>query len=78
MTGKAPSFDEDIRGIFSDFYRSSMRWRFDLWDYDDVKASAQTVYDLISTGQMPPPEFGSISPENVALFKKWMDTGYAK
>jgi len=34
---------------------------------------AQRVYDKLSSGEMPPD--GAWPPDNVALFKQWMDEG---
>jgi hypothetical protein len=39
-----------------------------------VPANAQSVYEQVSTGAMPPDE--PWSSDQVSLFKEWMDAGY--
>jgi hypothetical protein len=71
------SFEKDIAPVFRQ-YRGSMMWRFDLTDYDDVKVNASAIWGQISTkpAGMPPPPFAPLTAEQIATFKKWMDTGY--
>ena len=74
----ALSFQTDIAPIFSPF-RAAMRWRFDLLDYDNVKANAPIIWGRISSPEidvpMPPPPFPPLSPAQIAAFKQWMDEG---
>ncbi len=69
------SFARDIVPLFSQ-YRASMLWRLDLTKYDDIKLNADMVYNQISTQSMPPPPYPSMTTEQVALFKTWMDQGF--
>jgi hypothetical protein len=39
-----------------------------------VPANAKNVYDSVSAGSMPPD--AAWPPDQVSLFKKWMDAGY--
>jgi hypothetical protein len=39
-----------------------------------VPANAQSVYDSVAGGTMPPDE--PWSSDRISLFKKWMDAGY--
>ena len=59
-------------------YRESMLWRFDLTDYEAVKANAQAIYANISPtdgSQMPPPPLPPLRPSDVAMFNVWMTEG---
>jgi hypothetical protein len=40
--------------------------------------NADAVYNAVSTGDMPPSDSGEQpwSPDQVALFKEWMNEGY--
>jgi hypothetical protein len=68
------SFTKDIVPLFRQF-RASMLWRFDLTRYEHVKANAQGIYGQLSTQQMPPPPYPTLTTDQVALFKTWMDSG---
>ena len=79
------SFKTNISPLFQQ-YQAQMRWRFDLTDYDDVKANADLIYSYISPSvedgvtyppQMPPPPFSPFTDDQIAMFKTWMDTGFA-
>jgi hypothetical protein len=39
-----------------------------------VPANAQSVYESVSAGSMPPDK--PWPPERISLFKNWMDAGY--
>ena len=75
------SFQNDVAPIFSPF-RAAMRWRFDLLDYENVKANASIIWGRISvketpTGQipMPPPPFPPLTSTQIATFQQWMEDG---
>jgi hypothetical protein len=68
------SFQKDIVPIFRQF-RASMTWRFDLTKYEDVKSNAPMIYSQINGQAMPPPPYPPLTPEQIALFKDWMDSG---
>lgn len=74
MSQTTTSFEKDIKYMFAQ-YRDRMTWRLDLQAYQDVKSNAELIYGLISTGQMPPANQGTLSPESIAVFKQWMDEG---
>lgn len=74
---QVPAFDTDIKPFF-DQYVGQMRWRFDLTDYDQVKANAEMIYDRIHSKSMPPPPFQPFSDAFIADFKTWMDNGFPK
>jgi hypothetical protein len=69
------SFASDIQPLFKQF-QGPMMWRFDLTSYDAVRANADTIYDQISTKQMPPPPFPPLSAEQIATFAAWMKLGF--
>jgi hypothetical protein len=71
---KAVSFLTDIAPMFAPF-RGSMLWRLDLTNYEDVKVNANTIYLQISTSQMPPSPYDYFTPEQNALFLRWMAEG---
>ncbi len=72
------SFQEDIMPLFQQF-QAQMMWRFDLTNYETVKANAQLIYQRISnedgSGYMPPPPFPPLTDAQIQTFKQWMDDG---
>ena len=76
----ALSFAKDIKPMFTALDQDHMlnqEGRFDLWDYEDVKANATPIYNAVKSGRMPPEEDAPRWPESqVATFKKWMDEGF--
>lgn len=66
-----PSFEKDILPIFRQF-RGSMMWRFDLTNYEHVKANADLIYGQISSQIMPPSPFPALTADQIATFKRWM------
>ena len=69
------SFANDISPFFAEF-RANMIWRFDLTNYDDVKANAEIILSRISGKTMPPPPFSPLSDEFIESFQQWMKQGY--
>lgn len=68
------SFARDIVPVLAP-YRDNMLWRFDLTDYEAVKANATLIYGYISPtdgSQMPPPPLPPIEASAVATFKTWI------
>jgi hypothetical protein len=72
----AVSFARDLQPHFRESDVDSMAWAFDLSSYDDVKAHAVDILDRLSQGSMPCD--GAWPPDRVALFRRWMDEGYAE
>lgn len=74
----AVTFSNDIMPLFNQF-KGQMMWRFDLTNYEHVKANARIIYDRIADpnlfGPMPPPPFDPLTPEQVQTFRRWMDEG---
>jgi hypothetical protein len=70
------SFQHDIVPIF-DPYRGQMMWRFDLTNYEHVKANHDAIYGQISgrDGTMPPPPLDPLTPAQIQLFTSWVADG---
>jgi hypothetical protein len=67
------SFAADIRPLFRDVDRASMRKAFDLWNYDDVKAHRDAIVAHLADGSMPCD--GPWPAGNVALISRWATDG---
>lgn len=70
------SFDTDIKPLFRDKDRESMRGAFDLWSYTDVVAHAAAIAAAVEKGVMPCD--GAWPPERVELFDRWIEQGKPK
>lgn len=74
----AVSFSSDIMPIFNQF-RGQMMWRFDLTNYEHVKANATIINDRLANaatyGPMPPPPFDPLTKEQIQMFTQWMNEG---
>ena len=68
-----PSFESDIKPLFRDRDRASMRGSFDLWSYADVVANGQAILERVADGSMPCD--GAWPTERVDLFRQWLDDG---
>jgi hypothetical protein len=67
------SFDADIKPLFRDKDRDSMRNAFDLWSYADVQTHANAIAEHLKNGSMPCD--GAWPPEQVGLFERWVEQG---
>jgi hypothetical protein len=70
------SFDADIKPLFREKDRDSMRGAFDLWSYPDVNTHAAAIVERLKTGSMPCD--GAWPPERVELFQRWVEQGKAE
>jgi hypothetical protein len=73
------SFKTDIAPIFAPFY-AQMLWRFDLRDYEQVKANAILIDAFITADpdfpRMPPPNYGDpLTGQQIKTFKQWIAEG---
>jgi acyl-CoA synthetase (AMP-forming)/AMP-acid ligase II len=68
-----PGYDADIRPLFREHDRDSMRRAFDLWSYDDVSEHAAAIAARLKDGSMPCD--GRWPDDRVALFSRWVDSG---
>jgi hypothetical protein len=67
-------FEEDIKPLFRETDRSRMEWAFDLWDYDAVKENAPGILERLEEGDMPCD--GAWPPDQMDMFRAWIDGGY--
>jgi hypothetical protein len=67
------SFARDIRPLFRESDRDAMEFAFDLWNYDDVRASAREIFDRLADGSMPCDEVWP--DEQIDLFGRWIEAG---
>jgi hypothetical protein len=67
------SFAEDIKPLFREGDRESMKWAFDLSSYDDVAANSDAILGRLRDGTMPCD--GAWPEEQVDLFQRWVDAG---
>jgi hypothetical protein len=67
------SFAQDIKPLFREGDRESMKWAFDLSSYDDVAANNDAILGKLRDGTMPCD--GAWPEEQVDLFQRWVDAG---
>ncbi len=71
---KEPSgFAAHVKPLIRSRDRESMESHFDLWSYDDVRAHASDILAQLEGGTMPCD--GAWPPEQVQVFKRWVDSG---
>ncbi len=68
--GEPVSFERHIKPLFRERDRTSMKFAFDLWSYDDVRANAQAILERIKAGTMPCD--GAWTAEWVEAFARWI------
>ena len=73
MEDEPMHFDEDVKPLFRERDRDSMRRSFDLWSHDDVATHADAILDRLQAGTMPCD--GAWPAERVAVFRSWIDAG---
>jgi hypothetical protein len=71
-----PSFVKDIKPLFREKDRDSMRSRFDLWSRPDVREHSAAILDVLRSGKMPCD--GAWSSNDVDLFARWVAAGMAE
>jgi hypothetical protein len=67
------SFEADIKPLFREKDRDSMRKAFDLWSFDDVQVHAAAIAAAVKKGSMPCD--GAWPPDRVELFDRWVEQG---
>lgn len=68
-------FASEIKPLFRESDRASMRRAFDLWSYDDVVAHGPAIAGRLKDGSMPCD--GAWPGDQVALFERWLAEGAA-
>ena len=66
-------FADQIKPLFREKDRQSMRLHFDLGSYEDVNTYADRILDRLRRGSMPCD--GAWPPEQVEVFERWIQTG---
>jgi truncated hemoglobin YjbI len=67
------SFAAHIKPMFREHDRDSMRFTFDLWSYDDVRAHAAGILDRLAKGSMPCD--GAWPAPQIDVFRHWTESG---
>ena len=67
------SFEQDVRPLFREHDRDSMKRAFDLWSHDDVARHSDAILARLRDGTMPCD--GAWPDEQVALLQRWVDAG---
>jgi hypothetical protein len=67
------SFEQDIKPLFREHDRESMKGAFDLWSHDDVARNSDAILARLREGTMPCD--GAWPDEQVALLQRWVDAG---
>jgi hypothetical protein len=73
ISNSAPGFAQDIQPLFREDDRENMNFAFDLWDYDDVRAHAESILERLEDGTMPCDS--EWPPEQIELFRRWIVVG---
>jgi hypothetical protein len=68
-------FEQQIKPLFRERDRESMKSRFDLWDYDDVSQHADAILGAVRAGRMPCD--GPWPEAKVEVLQRWVDSGKA-
>jgi len=67
------SFESDVKMLFRESDRNSMRKAFDLWNYDDVVVYQDAIVERLADGTMP---CDSPWPEaQIDLLRTWIAQG---
>jgi hypothetical protein len=66
-------FEQDIKPLFRERDRESMKFAFDLWSLDDVSTNADAILARLEAGTMPCD--GAWPADRVAAFRRWIDAG---
>jgi hypothetical protein len=72
-TDEPISFERDIKPLFREGDRQSMKWAFDLWSHDDVAQNSDAILGRLRDGTMP---CDSAWPDQrIAVFQDWVEAG---
>jgi hypothetical protein len=71
--GRTVSFATDVKPLFREKDRNSMKSHFDLWSYDDVRNAASRILATLEHGTMPCD--GAWPQDQVDRFRRWIEAG---
>jgi hypothetical protein len=74
-TEEPTTFEQDIKPLFRERDRESMKWAFDLWSRDDVARNGDAILERLRDGSMPCDQ--AWPDEQVAAFQAWLEAGAA-
>jgi hypothetical protein len=72
-TADPVSFETEVKPMFRELDRESMRSHFDLWSYDDVSEHADAILARLRAGTMPCD--GAWPDADVDRFQHWAESG---
>jgi hypothetical protein len=67
------SFEQDIKPLFRERDRQSMKWAFDLWSHDDVAQNSEAILGRLRDGTMPCD--GGWADDQIDIFQRWISAG---
>jgi hypothetical protein len=67
------SFAQDIRPLFREKDRESMKAAFDPFDYQDVAGQADVIVGALRSGRMPCD--GAWPADRMQIVQRWIDAG---
>jgi hypothetical protein len=70
------SFETQVKPMFRERDRQSMKPAFDLWSHDDVSQNADAILARLRAGTMPCD--GAWPQAQVDLFQRWTESGKAR
>jgi hypothetical protein len=73
---EASSFEENVKPLFRERDRGSMKFAFDLWSYADVSENADAILAKLREGSMPCD--GAWPAEQIETFEHWVTAGRRK
>jgi hypothetical protein len=71
--GEPVSFETDVKPMFRQHDRESMKPAFDLWSHADVSQHADAILARLQAGTMPCD--GAWPPSQIDLFQRWTESG---
>jgi hypothetical protein len=75
-TNEPLSFERDIKPLFREGDRQSMKRAFDLWSHADVVANREAILEQLRGGTMPCD--GAWPDDQVGVFQRWVEAGAPK
>jgi hypothetical protein len=73
VTDQPISFEKDVKPLFREGDRQSMKWAFDLWSHDDVARNGDAILGRLRDGTMPCD--GAWADEKIDVFQSWIAAG---